>query len=112
MRTDDAYLLDILIASRQALRFLQGVTWDEFAQSDLLQSAVLFQIEVIGEASRRISPDIQQAHPEVPWAQTIGMRNRLIHEHFQVDRARVWDTLHNDLPDLIEQIEPLVPPEE
>ncbi len=112
MRRDDAYLLDILLAARQATEFLEGITWEQFAQSDLLQSAVMRPLEIIGEAGRRISPETQQAHPEVPWAQMIGMRNRLIHEYFQVDLARVWETVHDDLPDLISRIEPLVPPEE
>jgi len=112
MRRDDAYLLDILIAARQARTFLEGVTWEEFVQSDLHQSAVLRPLEIIGEAARRVSPEAQQAHPEIPWAQMIGMRNRLIHEYFQVDLRRVWETVQSDLPDLITRIEPLVPPDQ
>lgn len=47
----------------------------------------------------------------MPWRQMIGMRNRLIHEYFRIDAAKVWDTIANDIPDLLSKIEPLVPPE-
>jgi uncharacterized protein with HEPN domain len=112
MRRDDAYLLDILLAARRARSFVEGFTWDEFAQSDLVQSAVLVPLEIIGEAARRVSAETQRAHSEIPWAEMIGMRNRLIHEYFQVDLARVWETVQDDLPGLIALIEPLVPREE
>jgi len=111
MRRDDAYLLDIILAARRARAFVQGLTWEEFAQSDLVQSAVLVPLEIIGEAARRVSEETQRAHPEIPWVQMIGMRNRLIHEYFQVDLARVWETVQADLPKLIVRIEPLVPPD-
>lgn len=111
MRRDDAYLLDILLAARRARSFVQGLTWDEFAQNDLVQSAVLVPLEIIGEAARRVSEEFQRAHPEIPWVQMIGMRNRLIHEYFQVDLARVWETVQDDLPKLVALIEPLVPPD-
>jgi len=90
MQRDEAYLLDILIAARKALRFLEGMSWEDFQQSELHQDA----------------------HPEIPWEEMIGMRNRLIHEYFRVNLKAVWDTVHNDLPSLIALIEPLVPPED
>ena len=112
MQRDDAYLLDILIAAREALTFVQGITWEEFERSSLHQSAVIRPLEIIGEAARQIAQQTRDAHPEIPWEQMTGMRNRLIHEYFRVDVKTVWDTLQNDLPQLITLIEPLVPPEE
>ena len=112
MQRDDAYLLDILIAARKARKFLEGVTWEEFKRSELHQNAVMRALEIIGEAARRVSQQTRDAHPEIPWTQMIGMRNRLIHEYFRIDLAAVWDTVQNDLPGLIELIEPLVPPED
>ena len=112
MQRDDAYLLDILIAARKARQFLEGVTWEEFQRSELYQNAVMRALEIIGEAARRVSEQTRDAHPEIPWTQMIGMRNRLIHEYFRIDLAAVWDTVQNDLPGLIELIEPLVPPED
>jgi uncharacterized protein with HEPN domain len=111
MRKDDAYLLDILIAAQKALKFVEGVTWEEFNESDLLQNAVMRPLEIIGEAASRISEEIQEAHPEIPWGLMIGLRNRLVHEYFHIQVATVWDTIQRDLKELIRLVEPLVPPE-
>lgn len=109
MRRDDAYLLDILLAARQALKFVDGVTQSEFEESDLLQSAVMRPLEIIGEAASKISITTRKTNPQIPWTEMIGMRNRLIHEYFRVNYDAVWDTIQTDLPTLISQIEPLVP---
>jgi len=111
MRRDDAYLLDILIAARKARSFLEGMTWEQFVGSDLHQSAVMRPLEIIGEAAGRVSQETRAAHPEIPWAKMTGMRNRLIREYFRVDLATVWETVRDDLPPLIDLIEPLVPGE-
>jgi uncharacterized protein with HEPN domain len=112
MRRDDAYLLDILIAARRARRFLEDLTWEEFVDSELHQDAVMRPLAIIGEAARQVSQETRDAHPELPWPQMAGMRNRLIHEYFRVDLATVWETVKNDLPPLIAVLEHLVPPEE
>jgi len=111
MRRDEAYLLDILLAARRACQFLEGVTWEEFLQSELHQNAVMRPLGIIGEAESRVSQETKDEYPEIPWHQMIGMRNRLVHEYFRVDLAAVWETVWTDLPPLIELIEPLVPPE-
>ena len=111
MQRDEALLLDILIAARRAVRFLEGMTWGAFEQSELHQNAVMRPLEIIGEAARRVSQDTRDAYPDLPWAQMIGMRNRLIHEYFRVNLTTVWETVQDDLPSLIALIEPLVPPE-
>ncbi len=112
MRRDEAYLLDILIAARQAIAFLTDITWEEFVASELHQSAVVRTLEIMGEAATRVSQETRDANPELPWPRMIGMRHRLIHEYFRVDVATVWDTVKNDLPPLLVVLEPLVPPEE
>ena len=112
MQRDDAYLLDMLIAARRAQRFCAGVAWEEFERSDLHQYAVFKAIEVPGEAARLVSEAVRGAHPEIPWSQIAGMRNRMIHEYFRIDLPTVWQTVRDDIPPLIAQLEPLVPPEE
>lgn len=112
MRRDDSYLLDILLAARQALKFMDGVNREEFDEDDLLQNAVMRPLQIIGEASSRLSGSFRKSHPEIAWHEIIGMRNRLIHEYFRVNVDAVWDTIHDDLPILIRQIEPLVPKED
>ncbi len=70
------------------------------------------QIQIIGEAARKVSPIYQQEHLEIPWQEIIGMRNRLVHEYFHIIPERVWDVVDKDIPELIRLIEPLVPPDE
>jgi len=71
--------------------------------SILLQDGVVRQMEIIGEAARNVSKDLQNAHPEFPWGKMIGIRNILIHAYFRVDLFIVWDTAQSDLPLLKQQ---------
>ena len=109
MRRDEVYLLDILIAARKALKFIEGIDRNEFEDNEIIQNAVLRPLEIIGEASGKISKDFRILHKEIPWSDMIDLRNRLIHEYFRVDYGVVWDTIQDDLPRLINKIEPLVP---
>jgi len=111
MQRDEAYLLDMLIEARHSVEFLKDVPRDEFDKDLMRQRAVMRCLEVIGEAANRISQDFRQQHPEIAWRDIIGMRNRLIHDYVRIDLEKVWDTVQRDIPVLIEQIEPLVPPE-
>ncbi len=110
-RDEDAYLLDMLLAARDGVRFAQGLTFGQFERSRLRQYAVLKAVEIIGEAAAHISAETKKTHADLPWTDIIGMRNRLVHGYFEVDTGRVWETVQDDLPRLISQIEPLVPPE-
>ena len=69
-------------------------------------------IQIMGEASRKVSPGYKEEHPEIPWAGIIGMRHRLIHEYFRVIPEKVWQVIERDIPPLISLLEPLVPPEQ
>ena len=80
MQRDEAYLLDILIEARKALKFIEGLTWEQFEQSELHQNAVIRPLEIIGEAARLVSTQTKDKHPDIPWKQRTGLRNRLIHE--------------------------------
>jgi len=110
MWRDDAYLLDILTAARRIVQYTSSVTEAELTTNHLLQDAAIRQCIVIGEAARKVSQETKDAHPDIPWADIIGMRNRLIHEYFRINVSTVWDTVHNDIPRLIALLEPLVPP--
>ncbi len=112
MERDAAYVLDILIAARKALKFVAGLSREEFEHSDLHQNAVMRALEIVGEAARRVSEATRAAHPEIPWDKMIGMRNRLLHEYFRVNVQTVWDTVQDDLLGLIQLLEPLVTPDD
>ncbi len=109
MRSDEALLLDMLIAARRIQRFTDGMTLNDFNHSEVVQSAVLREIQVIGEAGRRVSDVTRVRYVNVPWAAIAGMRNRIIHEYFNIDLRMVWDTVQQDIPLLIAQLEQIVP---
>ena len=67
---------------------------------EVLRRACVKSLEIIGEASRNISDDLRKAHPEIPWRQMIGMRNKLVHHYFGVDWEIVNDALKNELPEI------------
>lgn len=79
MRRDEAWLLDMLLASRDAISFVAGLSPKQFKESRLHQNAVIKAIEIIGEAAGRVSDETRALHSEIPWEQIVGMRNRLVH---------------------------------
>ncbi len=112
MWRDDAYLLDMLIAAREAREFSKTISWADFQSSSLHQHAIAKALENAGEAARKISDEMKAAHPEIPWNRIIALRHRIAHDYFHLDPVRIWQIVQEDIPALIEMIEPLTPPEE
>jgi uncharacterized protein with HEPN domain len=108
MPRDDALITDILVAARKITRHADGLTREEFAANETIQDAVLWQIGIIGEAARKVSQEFKDMHPEIPWHEMSGMRNRLVHDYSRIDLAQVWDTVRRSIPELIRLLEPLV----
>ena len=69
-------------------------------------------LQIIGEAARKVSDESRATHSGIPWTEIIGMRNRLVHEYFRIDVEKIWETARDDIPTLVRLIEPLVPPED
>ena len=111
MRHDSSYLVDMLLAARNAVNFAEGLTRQQFEQDALRQNAVAKAVEIIGEATSRLSAGTKAKLPEIEWNQIIRMRNRLVHGYFAINYGRVWEVDHDDLPKLISQLEAIVPPE-
>jgi uncharacterized protein with HEPN domain len=76
------------------------------------QGNMLYWLIVLGEAVRRLSDEFQAQHRAVPWHEIVGMRNRLVHEYDDVDLHIVWQSVQEDLPLLIQALEPLLPSKE
>lgn len=100
MPREGQYLGDIVLAADHVASFLTGVDQDGFLASELIRSAVLQKLSVIGEAANRVSPELRAAHPEVPWRAIVGMRNLAVHAYFTLDWAIVWKTATRDVPSL------------
>ena len=111
MSKDDAYVLDMLHAARLARDFGAECTERQFLDDVKTQSAVLHQLTVLGAAVRRVSQEFQDAHPDVPWQQIAGLRNRIVHEYDEIDIDRVWEVVQRDLPRLITALERIARPE-
>ena len=111
MRRDDALLLDMLLSARQAVGSAALLTFSEFENDDLHQLAILKSVEIIGEAASRISEETKAKHPDIPWVEINGLRNRFVHAGFAIQFDVLWQTVQEDLPPLIAQLEALVPPD-
>ena len=106
MRRDDRLRLQhMLDAGREAVRFARGKTRGDLDRDRVLVLALVKLIEIVGEAASRVTAERQQAHPDIPWRDIVAMRNRLIHGYFDIDLDRVWDTVTDDLPPLLDQLE-------
>ena len=111
MWRDDAWVLDMLQASRKALAFSAGLDEAAFYSNELVQSAVVRQLTIVGEAAKRVSPEFRAAHTDVPWKRIAGFRDVVVHDYFRVDPKQVWEIVRNDLANLIAELEKLVPPD-
>jgi uncharacterized protein with HEPN domain len=109
---DDSYLLDIMIAARRTFEYMDGTNLDQFVNDKMRVDAVIRNLEIIGEASGKVSREFKKAYPEIPWEDMRGMRNRLVHEYFRVDHAKVWMTVKLEIPKIVDLIKPLVPTED
>lgn len=85
MRRERLYLTDILEAADAISTFLDGCSKDTFFESELIRSAVLHKLTVIGEAAARLPADLRLRHPEVPWSDVVGFRNIAVHAYFAVE---------------------------
>ncbi len=98
------FLEDILESIKTIREYTEGMSYDEFKDDDLRVDAVVRNFEVIGEAANNIPDRIRKKHNEVEWRGTVNFRNVMIHDYFDVDTGRVWDTIQKNLPKLERQI--------
>ena len=105
LHSDLLYLSDMRDAAGKVLRFAAGTMYQDFLGNEEKQWAIMHGIEIIGEASTKVSAEFVAAHPDLPWKQMRGMRNVLIHGYAEVDLAVVWAIVQEDLPGLIDQLE-------
>jgi uncharacterized protein with HEPN domain len=109
MLRDEASLLDIHKTGQQVLSFAQGLTQSELQTDAMRISAILYQIMIIGEATKRLSPEFRAQHPEIQWINLAGMRDIVAHQYDRVDFRILWDVSQKGIPELLETLAPLLP---
>ncbi len=104
-RPDDALFLDMLVHGRRIGSKVAGVSRAKFDGDEDLQLALVYLIQVVGEAASRLTQEQRDAHPGIPWRDIIGMRHVIVHDYFRIDLDVVWDTARNDIPRLVAALE-------
>ena len=108
MKDDLPYLKHIVDAVSKIEDYVKNVKREKFLKDAKTQDAVVRELEVIGEATKRLSGDIRQRYPQIPWTAVAGARDRLIHAYFDVDLEEVWKTVCDDIPHLKRTVEKMI----
>lgn len=111
MKDDRIYLLHIRDGIEHILNYTAAGR-DSFFADRKTQDAVVRNLEIIGEATKRISPLLKDAHPDISWKPIAGMRDKLIHDYFGINLQLVWDVVERDLPSFKLKIVQLLASEE
>ena len=107
-RDNNVYLHHIVDAIDAIEAYTEGMTENEFFSNSMAHDAVIRQLEIIGEAANNIPDVYQEKHAKIPWGKMIGIRNKIIHEYFNVNFAVIWDTVQDDLPQLKKSIKKII----
>ncbi|MGL4177336.1 MAG: HepT-like ribonuclease domain-containing protein [Dermatophilaceae bacterium] len=91
-------------AAAKAISYSSGRTRSDLDDDELLRLALTKLVEIVGEAAKHVSTDLRSDHPDVPWAAAARMRDRLTHHYFDIDLDVLWQTVEDDLPDLLSSL--------
>lgn len=100
MKDDSIYIDHILNSINRILDYISGKDREAFEADQLTQDAAVRQLEVIGEATKRVSKELRSKNPDIPWSDMAGMRDVLIHDYIDVDLGVVWKTISEEIPNL------------
>ncbi|MDI6788100.1 MAG: DUF86 domain-containing protein [Planctomycetota bacterium] len=98
------FLKDILASARKILNYVGSKSHKDFVRDQMMTDAVIRNLEIIGEAVKKIPANVKQKHPEIEWKKIACLRDILIHEYFGIDYDILWDIVRNKIPQLKEQI--------
>ncbi len=104
MHRDESTVIDIAQGAKAIIDFTDGFSRETFLDDLRTRSAVLYQLLVIGEGVKRLSSDLKERYPGIPWRNISGMRDHLIHAYDLVDWDEVWVTSQRDVPALLNEL--------
>ncbi|MFN5516373.1 MAG: DUF86 domain-containing protein [Cyanobacteriota bacterium] len=107
-RSDQEFIADCLEATRRAIAYTQNIDYANFLIDNKTQDALIRTLEILGEASKNISPDLKARFPELPWKNMANLRDKLIHHYFGVNLDIVWQVATVELPLLLPKIEAIL----
>jgi uncharacterized protein with HEPN domain len=103
MKDDFSYLEHILLSIKKIKEYTKDLSKADFNSNELVQDAVIRNIEIIGEATKKISQELKSKFKEIPWREISAMRDKLVHDYMGIDVEVVWKTVTDDIP-LIETL--------
>lgn len=98
------YLEDMLNATEKALRYGEELTSETLEDEVMRFDAILFNLQIIGEAAKQVPDTLRREYPEIEWRKIAGLRDIIAHSYFGIEPAIIWDVLQNNLPPLREQL--------
>lgn len=107
---DLVYVGHMLDLATKAVSKTRGISRQTYDADENLRLALIHLIQTIGEAARQVSREFCDSHPDVRWADIIGMRHKVVHDYLDVDEDIVWQVVTADLPALVRALEPVIPP--
>lgn len=107
-KADAVYLKHIRDAISRIEEYTKAVGYDDFVKNNLIQDGVIRQLEIIGEATKRLSNEFKNKYPHIAWKDIAGMRDKLIHDYLGVDLEAVWDTVKKDVPLLKKEVKKIL----
>lgn len=108
MKDDRIYLEHISQSLQKIIKYVGDLDYVGFLKNEMVQDAIIRQFEIIGEATKRLSMELRNNYPELPWRQMAGMRDKLIHEYLAVDLDVVWISASEETFDLLIKIEAIL----
>jgi uncharacterized protein with HEPN domain len=106
------YLQDIREAIQKIERYVGQANYEEFAANDLMRDAVLYNLQVIGEAANHLPFRLKAERPSIEWQEIVGLRNVVTHAYFSIAFETIWDVILNNLPSLLRTVEDMLAHEE